>query len=120
MYQAFEDYACPTQFPVILKTDEKRLVSSYIVFWVLRDYFPFLCMTTPPKKIVKSRCVVIFRCVVIAPPLPHFPPTKSQRGTHTIKRAPLALISGVLHMRRLAGTQYLKNVCFCSSGCQIL
>ena len=69
MYQAFEDYACPTQFPVILKTDEKRLVSSYIVFWVLRDYFPFLCMPTPPH-IVKSRCVVIFRCVVIAPPLP--------------------------------------------------
>ena len=73
MYQAFEDYACPTQFPVILKTDEKRLVSSYIVFWVLRDYFPSPCMTTPPQ-IVKSRCVVIFRCVVIAPPLPDFPP----------------------------------------------
>ena len=23
LYQAFGDYACPTQFPVILKTDEK-------------------------------------------------------------------------------------------------
>ena len=84
MYQAFEDYACPTQFPVILKTDEKRLVSSYIVFGVLRDYFPSPCMTTPPNSEIKMRRDFSMRrdCT------PTSRPTKSQRGTHAIKRAP--------------------------------
>ena len=50
MYQAFEDYACPTQFPVDLKTDEKRLVSRYIVFWLFGDYFPSPCMTTKSRN----------------------------------------------------------------------
>ena len=60
MYQAFEDYACPTQFPVILKTDEKRLVSSYIVFWVLRDYFPSPCMTTKSRNKFRKKETEVF------------------------------------------------------------
>ena len=87
MYQDFEDYACPTQFPVDLKTDEIRLVLRYGCLVIISPPG----MTTPPPNIYcnqKKKSVVIFRCVVIIPQLPTSGPTKSRRGTHIIKRAP--------------------------------